>query len=120
MEKKINLIAKENDKNTRIDVFINKNENLISRTRIKNLILDKKFILDKIKISDEIVIENKFINYKFYQNDNEINVYFDKATYDLVGWQTVDIYQNISITYLSSIRKNQKLKKELFLLPKQN
>ena len=85
-----------------------------------NLILDKKFILDKIKISDEIVIENKFINYKFYQNDNEINVYFDKATYDLVGWQTVDIYQNISITYLSSIRENQKLKKELFLLPKQN
>ena len=85
-----------------------------------NLILDKKFILDKIKISDEIVIENKFINYKFFQNDNEINVFFDKATYDLVGWQTVDIYQNISITYLSSIRKNQKLKKELFLLPKQN
>ena len=85
-----------------------------------NLILDKKFILDKIKISDEIVIENKFINYKFFQNDNEINVFFDKATYDLVGWQTVDIYQNISITYLSSIRKNQKLKKELFLLPKKN
>ena len=85
-----------------------------------NLILDKKFIVDKIKISDEIVIENKFINYKFFQNDNEINVFFDKATYDLVGWQTVDIYQNISITYLSSIRKNQKLKKELFLLPKKN
>ena len=85
-----------------------------------NLILDKKFILDKIKISDEIVIENKFINYKFFKNDNEINVFFDKATYDLVGWQTVDIYQNISITYLSSIRKNQKLKKELFLLPKKN
>ena len=85
-----------------------------------NLILDKKFILDKIKISDEIVIENKFINYKFFQNDNEINFFFDKATYDLVGWQTVDIYQNISITYLSSIRKNQKLKKELFLLPKKN
>ena len=85
-----------------------------------NLILDKKFILDKIKISDEIVIENKFINYKFFQNDNEINVFFDKATYDLVGWQTVDIYQNISITYLSSIRKNQKLNKELFLLPKKN
>ena len=85
-----------------------------------NLILDKKFILNKIKISDEIVIENKFINYKFYQNENEINVYFDKITYDLVGWQTVDIYQNISITYLSSIRKNQKLNKELFLLPKQN
>ena len=29
----------------------------------------------------------------------------------------IDIYQNISITYLSSIKRNQKLKKNLFLLP---
>ena len=50
MEKKINLIAKENDKNTRIDVFINKRENLISRTRIKNLILDKK-----LKINNKVM-----------------------------------------------------------------
>ena len=52
MEKKINLIAKENDKNTRIDVFINKNENLISRTRIKNLILDKKLKLNNKVMSN--------------------------------------------------------------------
>ena len=44
MEKKINLIVNENDKNLRIDVFINKKQNEISRTRIKNLILDKKLI----------------------------------------------------------------------------
>ena len=42
MEKKINLIVKDKDKNLRIDVFINKKENDISRTRIKNLILNKK------------------------------------------------------------------------------
>ena len=35
MEKKINLIAKEDDKNLRVDVLINKKENDISRTRIK-------------------------------------------------------------------------------------
>ena len=46
MEKKINLIAKEEDKNSRVDVFINKKENEISRTRIKNLILDKKLKLN--------------------------------------------------------------------------
>ena len=44
------MIAKDNDKNTRIDVFINKNENLISRTRIKNLILDKK-----LKLNDKVM-----------------------------------------------------------------
>ena len=42
MEKKINLIVKEKDKNLRIDVFISNNVKEISRTRIKNLILDKK------------------------------------------------------------------------------
>ena len=46
MKKKINLIVKEDDKNLRVDVFINKKENTISRTRIKNLILDKKLILN--------------------------------------------------------------------------
>ena len=46
MKKKINLIVKDNDKNLRVDVFINKKENDISRTRVKNLILDKKLKLN--------------------------------------------------------------------------
>ena len=46
MKKKINLIVEDADKNLRVDVFINKKENKISRTRIKNLILDKKLRLN--------------------------------------------------------------------------
>ena len=46
MEKKINLIVKEDDKNLRVDVFINKIENSISRSRIKKLILEKKLDLN--------------------------------------------------------------------------
>ena len=84
-----------------------------------NLILDKKLILDKISSLNERILDDKFINFKFYQNENEINVFFDKKNYNLVGWQTIDIYQNVSITYLTSIKKNQKLKKELFKLPSQ-
>ena len=41
MEKKIKLIVKDKDKNLRVDVFINKKENNISRNRVKNLILNK-------------------------------------------------------------------------------
>ena len=52
MEKKINLIVKEDEKNLRVDVFINKNEKDISRTRIKNLILDKK-----LKLNYKIIID---------------------------------------------------------------
>ena len=62
----------------------------------------------------------EFVNYNFIENDNEINLFFDKNTFNLIGWQTIDIYQNISITYLSSIKRNQKLKKNLFILPEQN
>ena len=48
-------------------------------------------------------------------------IYFlTKKLFNLIGWQTIDIYQNISITYLSSIKRNQKLDKGLFKLPKQN
>ena len=46
MKKKINLIVENNDKNLRVDVFINKKENEISRTRVKNLILNKNLKLN--------------------------------------------------------------------------
>ena len=85
-----------------------------------NLILDKDFILNKINSLNVRIVDDKFINFTFKENDNEINLFFDKNTHNLIGWQTIDIYQNISITYLSSIVRNQKLKENLFTIPKQN
>ena len=52
MKKKINLIVEDTDKNLRVDVFINKREKNISRTRIKNLILDKK-----LKVNNKILVD---------------------------------------------------------------
>jgi 23S rRNA pseudouridine1911/1915/1917 synthase len=52
MKKKINLTVKEGDKNLRVDVFINKKEIDISRTRVKNLILDKKLKLNNRILED--------------------------------------------------------------------
>ena len=67
MEKNINLIVGEDENNLRLDVFINKRENLISRTRIKNLILKEKLKIDsanKIEIIYGINSEN-FTTLKF-------------------------------------------------------
>ena len=62
MEKKINLIVKDEDKNLRVDVFINKKEKDISRTRIKNLILDNKLKLNNsITSSLKIFFEGSLI-----------------------------------------------------------
>ena len=85
-----------------------------------NLILDKRYLVDKVKSLKERIIDNKFINYTFNEKDNEINIFFNKISYELIGWQTLDIYQNLSITYLNSVIKNKDLKKNLFKLPSQN
>ena len=85
-----------------------------------NLILNKDFLIQKIKELNEKIIDNKYINFIFKENENEISIFFDKQSFDLIGWQTIDIYQNLSITYLSNINKNQKLNNDLFKLPKAN
>ena len=85
-----------------------------------NLILDKNFLISKINESNERIIDNKLINFTIIEKDNEIKIFFDKETYDLIGWQNTDIYQNFNITFLSSIRKNRVLSKNLFEIPLQN
>ena len=48
MKKNINFIVKQSENNLRVDVLINKREELISRTRIKNLILKEKLKLNDV------------------------------------------------------------------------
>tara|TARA_B100001109_G_C18570933_1_gene338720 strand:- start:18 stop:566 length:549 start_codon:yes stop_codon:yes gene_type:complete len=85
-----------------------------------NLILDKDFLINKISNSEERIIDNNLINYKIFENNNEINIFFDNKNFNLVGWQNKDIYQNFNITFISSIRKNRVLRKKLFKLPPQD
>ena len=42
MKNTIKLIVNNDDRNQRIDVYLNKKNNELSRSRIKNLILKKK------------------------------------------------------------------------------
>ena len=85
-----------------------------------DLILDKKFLIKKIKNLKEKILDKTHISFEIEENENEINVFFDNKTFNLIGWQTKDIYQNMNITYLSSIQINQKVDRNLFKLPIQN
>jgi len=91
----------------------------LSQTPLE-LILDKKFLINKISNLNEKTLGKTFINFEIEEKKNKINIFFDNKTFDLVGWQTKDIYQNINVTYLSSIQKNQQIDKDLFELPSQN
>jgi len=50
-----------------------------------NLILDKNFLIKKINFLKENIIDKNLINYTIVENDNEIDVFFDIKTFNLVG-----------------------------------
>ena len=112
-------------------VLVSNGKSLVIKTRTSyyryplektplNLILDKNFLINKIYDHEERIVDNSLINFTIINEDNEINIFFDKKTFDLVGWQNKDLYQNFNITFISSIRKNRVLSKNLFKIPIQN
>ena len=112
--------AKSNNK-----ILVSNGRSLVIKTRTSyyryplektplNLILDKKFLINKIKNLNEIIIENNLVNFTIFEKENEISIFFDNKTYDIVGWQNKDVYQNFNITILSSIRKNRVISKKIF------
>jgi len=112
-------------------VLVSNGKSLVIKTRTSfyryplnktplNLILDKKFLIKKIHNLKENILDKTYINYAIEENDNKINIFFDYGTFNLIGWQTKDIYQNVNVTYLSSVQVNQRVDKNLFKLPIQN
>jgi len=85
-----------------------------------NLILDKNYLINKIYNLNGRIVNENLINFRILEKNNEISIFFDKQSYNLVGWQNIDMYQNFNITFISSIRKNRVLSKNLFKIPSQN
>ena len=107
------LVIKTNNNNNNYYIYP------LNRTPLK-YILDKEYLITKIKILEPRNIDNKYLNFQIFENNNEINIFFDKKNLNLIGWQTEDIYQNLSVTFISSVKINQKIDKEKFKLPKNN
>ena len=118
-------------KNSKNKVLVSNGKSLVVKTRTSfyrypiektplNLILDKNYLIKKIYDLDERIIDERLINFTISEKDNEMSIFFDKETYDLIGWQNIDIYQNFNITFLSLISKNRILPNNLFKLPVQN
>ena len=83
-------------------------------------LLDREYLISKMNTLEPREINNKYINFTIFENNNEINLFFDMKSLFLVGWQTEDIYQNLAITFISSIKINQEINDKIFTLPKNN
>ena len=88
----------------------------LNKTPLKFL-LDKEYLISKIEKLEPRDIDSKYLNFKIFENNNEIDIFFNKKDLNLVGWQTEDIYQNLSITFISSVKKNEEINNKIFKLP---
>jgi len=82
------------------------------------LILNKNYLIEQMQRLDGKIIDDKYFNFSIQNKDNKINIFFDKKSYDLIGWQTKDIYQNLVITLIYNIEKNKDINQKFFRLPK--
>ena len=82
--------------------------------------MDKNYLINKITELNERIIDKNLINFTIFEKNNKISIFFDKQTYDLIGWQNRDIYQNFNITFISLTSKNRILPNNIFKLPIQN
>ena len=83
-------------------------------------LLDKEYLISKMNTLEPREINNKYLNFTIFENNNEINIFFDIKSLSLIGWQTEDIYQNLAVTFISSVRINQEINDKIFILPKNN
>ena len=82
------------------------------------LILDKDFLIKEIENLEGRNIDNRYYNFTIINNNNKINIFFNNKNYNLIGWQTEDIYQNLAITFISKVKTNQEIDQEIFKIPK--
>ena len=85
-----------------------------------NFILDKNFLLKKISELNEENINNSLIKFIIKEGNQSIEIFFDINDYNLIGWQTKDVYQNTAVTLLYSIKSNQIVDEKIFKTPLQN
>ena len=84
------------------------------------LILDKQFLINEIEKLEGRNVDNKYFNFSIINENNKINIFFNNKNYNLIGWQTEDIYQNLAIIFISKIKTNQTINKKIFEIPKRN
>jgi outer membrane lipoprotein-sorting protein len=79
-----------------------------------NIILDKEFLISKM---DDLIEDETYPFYHVYKFDHDnilIKVFFDKKSFELIGWETKDIYQNLVQTFINDIKTNIEVEEKIF------
>ena len=85
-----------------------------------NILLNKEYLISKIDKIEGSLIDEKYYLFTINKNNNKLNIFFDKESFKLIGWQSEDVYQNLSITFIYNVIENIYIDEKIFLLPENN
>ena len=77
-------------------------------------------LLKKINSSKLSEVEDKYMFIQISENNNNINVFFSKKNFELIGWQIEDVYQNLAVTYIFDTLINKNINEKIFKLPQRD
>ena len=83
-----------------------------------DLILDKNFLINKIDEIDKVEENDESYFFKIKHNESLIKIYFNKNNFDIMGWTTVDMYQNKVETILYEVETNLMIDDKIFRVQK--
>ena len=81
------------------------------------ILLDKSFLINELENSQKKNTKDNFYFFSIKKENISVELFFDINNYNLLGWQTEDMYQNKVTTNLFDLKKNQNIDKKLFRLP---
>ena len=83
-------------------------------------LLNKENILNLIQNYKPILVDKEYIEYELIDNNfNTLNIFFDKNSLELSGWKTIDAYSNEVDFLIKNIEINVFIKKNFFVIPKE-
>ena len=81
------------------------------------ILLDKSFLINELENSKKKNTKDNVYVLSIKKENVSVELFFDIKNYNLLGWQTEDMYQNKVSTNLFDLKKNQNIDKKLFSLP---
>ena len=85
----------------------------LNKTPLK-IILDKEFLIEKIKFSNINTLENNKSSLYIKEDNLIFEIFFNSENYNILGWKTIDIYQNTIYFEIYNLKLNTILSDKIF------
>ena len=84
------------------------------------LILEKEKIINLIKKNNPYKIDSNLIVFTFAdKKKNKVKILFDKNSFELKGWETIDAYSNKVNFIINNLIINNQIVNDFFKIPKE-